>query len=222
MEEYLKKATPIYSLVYLYALHFASENKPIPTITKQAENIGLLPSDVNSAWLYWITQGLARVNGEEIELTAMLENIGDSCTLPEPESDANIDCIEANSEELVTWVLNEANEAFDGSMSARDLETLTWLLNEKILPPEVMLQLINFAKNSGKLTMRYIEKVALDWQEKKINTVLKAEEFIKSMEKPRKRVRSTKAKKSAFHNFEGRPFDSNDDVYNRLFDAMGS
>lgn len=218
MEEYLKKATPIYSLVYLYALHFASESKPIPTITKQAENIGLLPSDVNSAWLYWVSQGLAKINGEDIELTALLDNVGDCCPVESDEQQAS----PKNNEEVITWVLGVANDAFDGSMSARDLETLTWLLNECILPPEVMLQLINYAKDAGKLTMRYIEKVALDWQDKKINTVLKAEEFIKSMERPRRRVKPRQAKKSAFHNFDQRPFEGTEEVYDKLLDAIGS
>ncbi|WP_461246872.1 DnaD domain-containing protein, partial [Treponema sp. R6D11] len=219
IDEYLTEASPIYSLVYLYALRFASEGKQIPNISAQAEALRLVPSDINSAWLFWVSQGLASIDGEDIKLTMIPEKSAKESADIQKQVDAHP---QAPSDELVSWVLNEANRAFDDTLSARDIETLEWLLNNKILPPEVLLLLINFSREGdNKKTMSYIEKVALDWQDRGINTALKAEEFIKSMQKKPKYNKNKKSKQSSFHNFKERDYAGTDEVYNRLFDAMG-
>lgn len=58
------------------------------------------------------------------------------------------------------------------------METLLYLYDTAGLPAEVILMVIEYAVGAGKYHMRYIEKVALDWADRGIDTIDKAEQHL--------------------------------------------
>lgn len=175
VDEFLPKANPTYSLIYLYALRFASQNKKIPTMPQMAENLRLMPSDVNSAWLFWTTFGLASIDGDEISLT----------TLPQTKATNT-------SDEIWTWLCSEFSEIFGGTMSSKDMQTLMYLYNDLAIDAYVIHLIASYAKTQGKISMSFIEKIARDWHSKEIDSVEKAEKLLKNIEQGKKIVKNKK------------------------------
>lgn len=64
-------------------------------------------------------------------------------------------------------------------LSTSDAYTLLSLVDWIGLPPEVAALLLQYCSESGKKSMRMIEKVAISWADSGIDTFEKAEEFIK-------------------------------------------
>ena len=78
------------------------------------------------------------------------------------------------------WALKVCKKAFDNNLLSCEEKKLVWILDESGLIPEVVVMLVNWLGAGYNKPMSYIESMAIDWQERGINTVLKAEEFMKS------------------------------------------
>ena len=65
------------------------------------------------------------------------------------------------------------------------METLLYLYDTAGLPAEVILMVIEYAVDGGKYHMRYIEKVALDWADRGIDTIDKAEQYLCRLDRRR-------------------------------------
>lgn len=168
IDEYVPKSNPTYSLLYLYALRFFMDSSPIPSITDMANDLRLIPSDAYSAWIFWVSQGLATIDGDEVILTELM---------PKASSE------NGESDAMLEWLCNQTSQQFGGSLTASDMQTLVWIYSELKLDPYVTNMLICYARGNGsKKGMKYIQKTAIDWKEKHIDTVDKADEFIKRLE----------------------------------------
>lgn len=63
-------------------------------------------------------------------------------------------------------------------LSGGDMETLLYLYDTAGLPAEVIIMIVNWAVTHGKGNIRYIEKMALDWVDRGIVTMVAAEELL--------------------------------------------
>lgn len=190
MDQNLTMASPTYSLVYLYGLRFILDGAEVPTNEFIAETLHVMDSDVANAWNYWQRKGLVQISdGKVVFVTDKVK-----------EKSAPKEIAKRMSEDSVlSWLYGEAEKLFGGGLSSADTRTLYWIYDNLNLPTEVILMLIGYAR-CNKKGMRYIEKTAIDWKEKEINTVEKADEYIKNMMSPKK----DKKKITKFSNFEQR------------------
>jgi DnaD/phage-associated family protein len=83
------------------------------------------------------------------------------------------------------YLLDTASARLGRPVSHGDMETLLYLYETGGLPVEVILMVIEYAIAEGKYHMRYIEKVALDWADRGIDTIGAAEQFLCALEKRR-------------------------------------
>ena len=179
IDEYLGKTNLTYSVIYLYALRFASADKRIPRMSEMANEMHLIPSDVHSAWLFWVSKGLASIDGEEVSLNLVDTEIIKSKT------------IDKKFSSLAKSVAREI-----GDLSSSDMETLKYIHEKIALPRHVLTMLIQFAhRDKGKKSMNYIEKLAIDWADKNINTIEKAELYISNAREGAKLKKERTAKK---------------------------
>jgi len=203
IDDFAPQANPTYSLLYLYALRFASQGKKIPTASEMADTLRLMQSDVYNGWLFWASQGLARLDGQEVELTL----------LPQTEPALPAD-------EVFSWLCTETSKAFGGDMSVQEMKTLEYIYEDVKLNPYVIHMLVTYARtSSGKpKNMGYIEKLAISWKEQGIDTPEKAEKYIKNLEEGAKLKKAREKKsppKSKFNNATPRQRD-----YSELDDAL--
>ena len=77
------------------------------------------------------------------------------------------------------FVLKEAEARLGKAFSSSDTATLVWLLEWAGIAPDVLVTVVEYCKTAGHLSLRYIQKVALEWQDAGIDNLEKAEERIR-------------------------------------------
>lgn len=75
-------------------------------------------------------------------------------------------------------LLAEAEASLGKTLTSSDVSTLASLYDWAGIPADILLTVIEYCKTLGKTNLRYIEKVAVGWQEKGIDTFEKAERYI--------------------------------------------
>lgn len=78
----------------------------------------------------------------------------------------------------IAFLLNEAQKKFGRNINQAEASTLVWLHDYEGLPVAVIIMIIEYIVSEGRGTIKYLEKTAVDWSEKDINTVEKAEKHI--------------------------------------------
>lgn len=89
------------------------------------------------------------------------------------------DMAEHNSE--LKSLLSEAEAALGKTLTSADISALASLYDWAGIPVEVLLTVIEYCRQKGKTNLRYVEKVALGWQEKGVDSFEKAERYIKEV-----------------------------------------
>jgi len=82
-------------------------------------------------------------------------------------------------------LLQTAETRLGKPVTPGDMETLLYLYDSIGMPAAVILMIIVYALSMKKNSMRYIEKIALDWAERGINTVAAAELHLCALERQR-------------------------------------
>ncbi len=77
------------------------------------------------------------------------------------------------------FVLKEAEARLGKAFSSSDTATLVWLLEWAGIAPDVLVTVVEYCKTAGHISLRYIQKVALEWQDAGIDNIEKAEERIR-------------------------------------------
>lgn len=83
------------------------------------------------------------------------------------------------------YLLQTASARLGKAISPGDMETLLYLYDTAGMPVEVILMVIEYAVAEGKTGMRYVEKVALDWADKGIDSISAAEQHLCRLERRR-------------------------------------
>lgn len=189
IEEYMTAAdSAIFSVIYIYGLKCAcmgdeTDNGAI------AEKLGVLESDVVKAWRYWEKCGIVRIAENMIEFLPINQNkTEEAAAAVENKKEQQIKPTGTmpvyTSEEMkkmlteipeLGQLVKTAESAGGKPMGHSEVGTVigfhTWLG----LPFEVIAMLITYC--TGK-PVSYMEKVAIDWADKGINTTEDAERYI--------------------------------------------
>lgn len=199
VDNHIKLAGSLQLKVLLYMLRHAGENLEI---SKIADALSVSNADVKDAMQYWIETKL--INSLEKETVKSCQSLKqntlekvnhkdkiDSNNLSlrkkvysmRPDPKFIVERINGSSE--IKYLMQEAQVILSRPISNSDSAALLMLHDVDGLPIDVILMLLQYAVSIGKCNMRYIEKVAMSWGNEEINTVEKAEEKIKSLEKNR-------------------------------------
>ncbi len=181
VDKYMPEANATFVKVYLYGLRLCySPDKQINN-KNIAEALGILESDVVLAWKYWEEQGIIKQNDgiEFVDLT--LTN-----TKPEkpakPTYKAREMAIAVANNPDVALLVEHAENIFGKTLSTSETSTLYSFYDWLGLPAEVVLILLEYCADIDKSNMRYIEKVAIEWAERGIDSMEKATEYIEKKE----------------------------------------
>lgn len=72
--------------------------------------------------------------------------------------------------EDIKFLFDSAEDAFGKILNYTEQRTLIWLHDYYNIAPDILLMIIDLAKQVGKVNMNYVEKIAVNWQEDGINT----------------------------------------------------
>ncbi len=87
------------------------------------------------------------------------------------------------SSQEISFLFSSAEACLGRMLNHTEHRSLIWIVDFLGLPPDVVLMLIEYCKSINKTSMRYIETIAVSWQEKSIYTHEAAAAEIENMAK---------------------------------------
>lgn len=205
IENRMAKANGSYVKVYLYLLYACHQHLAIPDTADVAEKLDMLESDVVKALKYWDEQKVLRFSHNDktgdysidfdredemsdIAPDGMSGTSGHKDSVIVSEREGSIvrvaqkpyyapEEMEAYCENpLIEDLFAKAQDLLGRQLSQEDMSEIYSFYDYYRLPADVVLYMIEYCTNSGHYKMRYMEKVAMSWSDKHIDTIEKARE----------------------------------------------
>lgn len=162
--------------VYLYALYLANTSYECE-FSKIAQTLGLLESEVIKAFKELDKADVLHFDGERVVFSNDDIKAEDCNEILQVPADVKKALVE-NTALSELCVIAEAT--YGKTLSDNDLEILYWMYDSLALPSEVILMVIEYCISIGKSNMKYVQRVAITWKENGIDTIEKADSYIKS------------------------------------------
>lgn len=206
VDDSLKLASGKSVKVLLYLIR----NRELPS---PPEDIGVTAEDVDDALSYWEQVGVIRrcsdteSDGNSDQRTAKEIKDNSVCTSADmtealkpvfPQSEAaDVKVLRRQQKAVLPSEISErlhasenaallfkgAEEAFSRTLNFEEQRTLLWINDYLGLSPHVVIMLIGYCVGRGKRSMAYIEKTAIDWHDRSINTPELAERELLRLQK---------------------------------------
>lgn len=175
-DRFLGVATGAQIKVILCLIRFEDMALTAEDIAKQC-NINV--DDVKVAIDFWIKSGVLIRRGASLILSCTASE--QPQTLPRYNPDS---ILEKKSEDTVfSLLLEEIQRVIGKTLNHNDASVVVAMYDHLGFDSEMIMQIVNYCLSSGKTNFRYIEKVALDWYDRGVDSFEKAEILIKTLEK---------------------------------------
>lgn len=164
-----------------------------------AAAIGLSAADCADAFQYWVETGVVMAEGEaraavSVPVAVKAEtkpakksepvSVSRPVARPAPVKPQVSDVIKRQKDDgTFGRLLNEVSARLGRPITNADMTTLLYLYDTAGLPAEVLLTITAYAVSREKPHLRYIEKVALDWADRGIDTMAAAEEYLCTLDR---------------------------------------
>lgn len=180
IEKYMPKARGKFIKVYLTLLRYNNSGEPGINSEILAANLDLLESDIMNALYYWNDAGVINLKEFDNRGNFKIEFL-DLSEKDVPEN-SQVDFLNALDKNDTKDMLKDLEKALGRSLSPNEMiRYLNWQ-KEFGFSSEVILLLIEYCALKGKTDSRYIERVAINWHDKKITTVEQAQKLITDSE----------------------------------------
>ncbi len=170
-DNYLKIASGTEIKVIIYFFRHSSDGF---NIEKCSEDLGISTGEIEDSLLFWCDQGVILKQGETLENETQKPKAVVKNAKPTRQDVARRGLEDKN----VTLILSEAQLKFGRNLKTNESSTLLYIYDDLGLDISVVLFLLQYAFNEGKLNIRFIEKTAVEWSNKGVNSVLDAEKII--------------------------------------------
>lgn len=178
---------PTFSVVYIYTLRLLSEGKECSNKII-ADKLNILESDVVKAWKYWEKKSVVRIEDDRVIILNSVRSDTDNNTdnsdktKKKPKrkfySPEIIDDLIKNDKDL-NDLLKTVERIVGRTLSPNNADIVTYMYDFLQLPFGVIVTLVNYYHSKEK-NLPYMEKVAISWAERGINTIEKAEKEVDS------------------------------------------
>ena len=180
IERYMPKARGEFIKVYLLMLKYNFAGEPGVNSTVLATSLNLLESDIINALNYWSEEGLIKL--------LPIDNMGnfhiEFVDLSE-EGNTNVEkfnLVEELTDKSNGYMLKDIGKLLGRTLSPSEVETYIGWKKDFKFSSELILILIEYCASKGKTNFRYIEKVAIAWNEMNIKTIDDAQNYIRKTE----------------------------------------
>ncbi len=193
VEKWGRFAKPEYFRIYIYILSKYKKDNTTYTFSELAEILDIRETKVRGAIEYWAMEGFLAISENSYIFTdgTKKETLGEVKAMMSSRpsyTHREIDSAASKNKD-VSYLFNQAEKILGKLLSGNDMEVLYSFVDWLGLPVEVIIMIINYAAANDKKSMRYIEKVAMDWADREIDTYEKAEEYIKELEEYQSKTR---------------------------------
>lgn len=195
VDEHIKIANGNHLKVLLYLL---KNNNTDLSDEILAEALTMHPDDVKDAIIFWTERKVISVCNDEITPAKPESITGESLSVttviaqdeskktkrpvsravrPEP----GYVIKRLGSDPQLATLMDEAQRIFGRMLSNAEAGTLVMLMDTDGLPADVIIMLMQYCADNNKGTMRFVEKIGIEWGSEGINTVSLAEEKIRTV-----------------------------------------
>lgn len=178
IDNYMANARGEYIKVYLLGLKYCVSGEIGVNSTLIASALSLLETDVINAWNYWNDEGVIKLNP--------IDNMGnyniEFLELLKVQDNKSINLLKELDNSLVKDMLQDIERLLARPLSPKEMTTYLGWQKDFNFSPELILLLIEYCVSRGKSDYRYIEKIALSWNDSNITNIDQAQNFIKKHE----------------------------------------
>lgn len=213
IDRYMARANGEYVKVYLYILRNGGEADSVAAI---ADALNHTEADVRRALIYWEQEGVLELGDNRQEAVKETESrpslSASRQRQPEP---SRMDPCSLSGNEEFSQLLYIAQKYLNRTFTPTDCDVFAHLYGELHMPAELLEYLVESCAQNGHTSIRYIEKVGLNWHERGFKTAEEA------------KTQSMGYKKDIFavmraFGLSGRnPADSEIDLMDKWFGAFG-
>lgn len=194
IDDHMPLANATFTVVYLYVLRHAGIDGFSTELAAGA--LQMLESDVVKALRFWEEAGLLSVDEKDGDFTIRFlqshkEITKPSCEpvqlqlVPSAKPSYTVEELEIYQENCpeIASLFTTAENLLGKMLTYNDLNTLFAMYDWLRLPVEVIEILLIYCTNNKHRSMRYIEKVAIDWADNGIDNPEKADAYIQAFNK---------------------------------------
>lgn len=180
IEKYMPKARGEFVKVYILMLKYILSGELGVSSSIIASKLNLLESDIMNAFYYWQDEGLLKIipidkmGNYNIEFSNVPEEVEDTTS--------NISILEALNTSGTKDMLKDIERLIGRPLSPKEMSSYLGWQKDFGFSSELILLLIEYCVSKGKKDSRYIEKVALAWNDANIKTVEAAQGYITKSE----------------------------------------
>lgn len=180
IEKYMPKARGEFIKVYLLMLKYNFTGEIGVNASILATSLNLLESDIINALNYWNEEGVIKL--------VPIDKMGNfDIEFIDLSSDSTVSKNEINllaelSDETNNGMLKDIEKLLGRPLSPSEFTTYIGWKKDFKFSSELILLLIEYCASKGKTNHRYIEKVALAWNEMNIKTIDDAQNYIRKTE----------------------------------------
>ncbi len=184
MEHHLVNAPPTYVVIYLFVFSKAKENK-ILSYEEIASNFeGVITGDVEKCFTYWKNKNVVKIDNEELTFLKIEKENKQISFNKTVKIDSRptyktqeLEMFRANNKDIER-LFKLTEDTLGNLLKSTDINTIFSFYDWLRMPVEVIEFLLEYSGKNGQANMRYIEKVALSWHDKGIDTIEKAKEEV--------------------------------------------
>lgn len=204
IDTYMPSANGEFVKIYLYLLRCLSPNQAQLSISAMADLFNQTENDILRAIRYWektgaleldfdsagILNGITFLPLSQIDRQSYTAKISSAVTMiqtpasvPEPEpkkSYTPTQIQELSSQQDFKMLLGLVGAYLGTPLNATGVQTLAYIYDSLNFSFDLIDYLVEYCVSKDHKSMRYIEKVALNWAEHNISTVQEAKQFISS------------------------------------------
>ncbi|MFV0363584.1 MAG: DnaD domain protein [Suipraeoptans sp.] len=162
IDELMPNANGEYVKVYLLLLRQLSDPQANLSVSRIADILDITENDVVRALRYWKKQGLVDFESEDAKVV----------TTAEPELQPNITPYRSRAKKKeLKEALFVAEKFLGKTLTVTEAETIGFIVEDLKFPFEIIDYMIEYCVENGHKDMRYIKKVAIDWEAAGIKTI---------------------------------------------------
>jgi len=176
VDSHIKLAGALQLRVILYCLRHTYDAEINPAL--MAELFAVSEEDINDALMFWAELGFIECEGPTFVaqpiVTEQPKVAPPKPVRPDRKEVARrgIECPE------IAFLLNEAQQKFGRMLKQSESSVLVWIYDDLGMDASLILMVLEYAVQADKVNISYIEKIARDWSESGVDSIIAAEKRI--------------------------------------------
>ena len=176
VDSHIKLAGALQLRVILYCLRHTYDAEINPAL--MAELFAVSEEDVNDALMFWSELGFIECESNAFVAQPTVVEPVKVAPPKTPRPDRKEVARRGLESPEIAFLLNEAQQKFGRMLKQSESSVLVWIYDDLGMDASLILMVLEYAVQAGKVNISYIEKIARDWSESGVDSIVAAEQRI--------------------------------------------